>query len=115
MSEAARWWSDYRKKVKPWYDTQAWKRRRRYQLRIEPLCRMCKDRGLVVAARVVDHVEPHRGSYNLFVLGSLQSLCTDCHDRRKRIEEIRGYGLDCDESGWPIDPRHPVYRDRGQG
>jgi hypothetical protein len=33
-------------------------------------------RGIVRAATIVDHVEPHRGDWNQFVLGKLQSLLT---------------------------------------
>jgi len=36
-------------------------------------------RGIVTAANVVDHVTPHRGDWNAFVTGELQSLCEPCH------------------------------------
>jgi 5-methylcytosine-specific restriction endonuclease McrA len=91
-----------------WYKTSGWAKRRAYQLRIAPLCKMCLDKGELVPARVADHVEPHRGNYNLFVLGALQSLCFDCHDRKKRGAELRGYGSEMDEHGWPTDPAHPT-------
>jgi hypothetical protein len=54
-----------------WYDSAAWKRRRRHHLRLQSLCEMCRDDGKVVPAACVDHVTPHRGDYELFVLGAL--------------------------------------------
>lgn len=64
-------------------------------------------RGVATLANVVDHVIPHCGDYNSFLLGEVQSLCADCHDKRKRIVELHGYVRDVNEFGWPIDPRHP--------
>ena len=34
----------------------------------------CLERGIVTAANVVDHVEPHRGDCTKFVTGKLQSV-----------------------------------------
>jgi 5-methylcytosine-specific restriction enzyme A len=95
------------------YGTAYWQRRRSLQLGAEPLCRFCADGGIVRPATVVDHVEPHKGDWNLFVLGELQSLCDDCHNSRKKIIEARGYDIAVDEDGWPTDPRHPANRPRG--
>ena len=76
-----------------------------------PLCKFCADRGLVVRAAVVDHVEPHRGDWNKFVLGPLQSLCATCHNSTKqKLEQVRP-GVDAD--GWPLD--HPVDKQRMRG
>jgi 5-methylcytosine-specific restriction protein A len=62
-----------------------WRKRARYQLQIEPLCRMCKSEGRITAASVADHVIPHRGDINSFWLGELQSLCTFHHNSTKKI------------------------------
>jgi hypothetical protein len=75
---------------------------------MEPLCRLCLERGRVTPATIADHVTPHRGDWNAFLLGELQSLCRACHNRDKRFEEIRGYRLDVGEDGWPLDPKHPA-------
>ena len=91
-----------------WYKRACWLKRRAYQLRLEPLCAFCLQDGKAVLATVADHVTPHRGDLNAFVLGKLQSLCAPCHDRRKaRVERI-GYLPNVDANGWPTDPRHPV-------
>ena len=92
------------------YGKAYWQRRRRVQLAERPLCKFCADRGVVTPATVVDHVEPHRGNWNLFVLGELQSLCKACHDSRKAIIEARGYDIAIGADGWPTDPRHPANR-----
>jgi 5-methylcytosine-specific restriction enzyme A len=71
---------------------------------------MCLARGLSVPATVADHVEPHHGDWNAFVLGKLQSLCKPCHDSAKRTQELRGYSTEIGVDGWPTDPNHPAYR-----
>jgi hypothetical protein len=62
-----------------WYTLQRWRRIAKHQLRIEPLCALCLKRGLVTPATIADHDPPHRGDWNAFRLGPLQSLCRDCH------------------------------------
>jgi 5-methylcytosine-specific restriction enzyme A len=92
-----------------WYSLERWRKRSRAQLQAEPLCRMCQERGMPTAATVADHIEPHRGDWNKFWLGKLQSLCAGCHERGKKWVENRGYDpRPTDENGWPLDPRHPV-------
>jgi 5-methylcytosine-specific restriction enzyme A len=93
-----------------WYGLGRWRRRQRAQLLRFPLCAMCLDRGRVVPATIAHHVTPHRGDWNKFILGDLQSLCKPCHDSPVRIIEARGYSTAVGEDGWPIDPKHPCYR-----
>lgn len=90
----------------PRYKTGRWKRRARAQMQAEPLCRMCLGRGETKAARVADHIIPHRGDDRLFWEGDLQSLCDSCHSRLKQREEIHGFNEILDADGWPTDPRH---------
>jgi len=85
------------------YTSAFWQRRRRLQLLEQPLCRFCADRGLTVRAVVVDHVKPHRGDWNKFALGPLQSLCAPCHNSTKQKLEWERPGADAD--GWPLDRR----------
>jgi 5-methylcytosine-specific restriction endonuclease McrA len=94
------------------YGTALWQRRRKLQLLEHPLCKFCAERGVVRAASVADHVIPHKGDYNLFALGELQSLCAPCHNSSKRYVELRGHGIDVDADGWPTDPKHPANRHR---
>ena len=101
--------SDHRNSWNPWYGSARWKRLRTRQLLDYPVCAICADRGLVCAATIVDHVEPHRGDWNRFVLGKLQSLCKPCHDGIKRMIEERGYSTEIGLDGWPTDRRHPAY------
>jgi 5-methylcytosine-specific restriction enzyme A len=96
------------------YDKKEWHRRRRLQLKIEPLCRFCKKEGRVVAARHVDHIIPHKGDVHLFWdEGNIQSLCVTCHNKVKKQIEINGYTTIIGEDGYPMDDNHPVNRERG--
>jgi 5-methylcytosine-specific restriction enzyme A len=93
-----------------WYQLERWRRRRRHQLRVEPLCAMCLKLSKVEPATIADHVVSHRGDWNEFWLGELQSLCKPCHDSRKKVVDLRGYDPEIGADGWPLDQRHPVYR-----
>lgn len=72
-----------------WYNQAIWKRRRREQLERKPVCERCDLRGRVAAATVANHKVPHRGDWELFVRGELESLCKSCHDREVQAEERR--------------------------
>jgi 5-methylcytosine-specific restriction enzyme A len=79
-----------------WYGTQLWKNRRAHQLRIEPLCVICKAEGRITGATIADHFPAHRGDYNAFVLGPLRSLCAACHDNLQ--------GFNTAAIAWPLAP-----------
>jgi hypothetical protein len=73
---------------------------------------MCEQEGRVVAATAVDHIEPHRGDMIKFWRPpkGLQSLCATHHSAGKQRAEKRGYDTRIDETGYPVDPRHPFNR-----
>lgn len=84
------------------YNSARWKRIRKVQLASEPLCRMCAQQGKTTAARIVDHIEPHRGDPLRFYTSELQSLCKPCHDSHKQRLEKSGRVMGCDAQGNPI-------------
>lgn len=92
-----------RSKYSQWYADRRWRAKRALQLQVEPLCRFCRERGLITPADVADHVEPHRGNRTLFWDGALQSLCHPCHSSTKQRMES-GKGAGCDERGDPLEP-----------
>lgn len=68
--------------------TSRWQQARLEHLYREPLCRTCEAAGRVVAATVVDHIQPHKGDQRLFWRRSnWQSLCKPCHDRKTATED----------------------------
>jgi 5-methylcytosine-specific restriction endonuclease McrA len=85
-------------------------------LRLEPLCETCLQAGRVTPAAVADHITPHRGSYELFRLGKLRSLCVECHnalDANNRAPVRLRSPVRVD--GSPSDPRHPWNRYDSKG
>jgi 5-methylcytosine-specific restriction endonuclease McrA len=86
------------------YKTAQWRALRRAQLQREPLCAMCTALGVLRAATVVDHIQPHRGRAGLFYSPTnLQSLCKAHHDSTKQRWErlaLTETGAD----GWPAEP-----------
>ena len=88
------------------YGTERWGRLRAAQLRLEPLCRLCKAIGRIRAATVADHVTPHRGNEYAFWNGALQSLCATCHSAIKQSLEKTGVLRGAAADGRPLDPGH---------
>jgi hypothetical protein len=76
---------------------------------MEPFCRFCARRKQYVAAEIADHIVPHKGNWEAFRIGELQSLCIHCHNSEKKFEEHRGFVKGIGLDGMPIDPNHPVY------
>lgn len=96
-----------------------WDKARRSFLVMHPLCVMCQQQGRTVAAKVVDHIIPHKlkdainsGDRAAIALAqklfwdtnNWQSLCIPHHNSTKQRMEKRGVVIGCDENGNPLDP-----------
>ena len=69
------------------YASKVWKGIRSIQLGQYPLCERCLGLGYSTPAVAVDHVQPHKGDWALFVdPGNRQSLCTSCHSYKTNLE-----------------------------
>lgn len=88
------------------YLTRRWFAIRKHHLDIEPLCRMCRDDGRFTPAKIVDHIEPHRGDATKFFGGPFQSLCKLHHDSTKQRQEKRGHEIGGDVNGRPLSASH---------
>jgi 5-methylcytosine-specific restriction protein A len=88
------------------YRTKRWLSIRAQQLTHYPLCAMCLPR--ITAATVCDHADKDsKATEEGFFAGPFQSLCKTHHDSTRQREEKRGHMIGSDESGAPLDPRHP--------
>lgn len=68
----------------------------------------------MAAAKVVDHITPHRGDSKLFWdTSNWQALCTPCHSGTKQAEERTGRVAGCDAEGNPLDPGHRWNHSKG--
>lgn len=66
------------------YDA-TWRRLRIMHLNREPLCRFCFDKGLLVEALDVDHIQPiEEAPERRLDPTNLRSLCRPCHSRHTR-------------------------------
>ena len=74
--------------------------------RKHPICRWCEFDGRTVLCDVVDHILPVRDYPALRLTErNLQSLCTDCHALKGRMEEFARMHDRLDElSEWSADP-----------
>jgi 5-methylcytosine-specific restriction protein A len=65
---------------------------------------MCLKQGLIEAATVADHIQPHKNNTELFWNGQLQSLCKRHQDSVKQRFEKTGRRTNaCDINGKPLD------------
>lgn len=88
-----------------------WQKASKGYLRKHPLCEFHRQKGLAVAATLVDHKIPHRGDMALFWdRNNWQGLCDFCHNSTKKIIEHRGVAPGADSTGRPTDPNHPWNR-----
>ncbi|MBY0474205.1 MAG: HNH endonuclease [Nitrosomonas sp.] len=84
-----------------------WQQAREGFLKKHPLCVDHESRGQVVAAKIVDHIVPHRGDMKLFWdRSNWQSLCKTCHDSHKQRIEKSGVDAGCNTNGMPIGKNH---------
>ena len=91
------------------YNHRRWRRRRRYQLALEPLCQRCKAVNLARLADVVHHIEDHGGDPIKFWYGKLESLCRPCHEKEHgRANDNPWIG----EDGLPLPPEQQAERER---
>ena len=92
------------------YKTALWQRVRREQLQREPLCRHCKEAGIIRPAAHVDHIIPiSKGGEWFPGPDGLQSLCAECHSIKTAKDEGRSSRTlvaGCDANGIPTDKRH---------
>ena len=71
------------------YDAR-WRRYRKAYLAEHPLCLYCleKEPPVITPATVVDHIEPHRGDYELFWNPeNHKASCKECHDTKTARED----------------------------
>ena len=61
------------------YSTKQWRKVRMIVLKNEPLCRVCKLKGLTVEATEVDHIIPLFVGGKPFDISNLQPICFECH------------------------------------
>ena len=67
---------------KNFYNSTAWRRLSRIQLRREPLCAECLRAGRITPAEIADHIQPIRDGGARLDSENIQSLCRACHNRK---------------------------------
>ena len=64
------------------YNSKAWRQKRLLKLQENPLCELCEEKGLIVAAEVVDHIQEINDGGLKLSFSNLQSLCHPCHNAK---------------------------------
>ena len=84
-----------------------WAKLRKAMLAQEPLCRSCREQGMVTVATDLDHITP-KAEGGTDDPGNLQALCGDCHRDKTAHESARAQGrtfkrrLTFGTDGWPV-------------
>lgn len=70
------------------YNSNRWRMGRLHFLTRNPLCVECSKNGRAEPAKVVDHIQPHKGDSELFYNSqNWQALCKPCHDRKTATKD----------------------------
>ena len=67
---------------KKFYNSTAWRRLAKAQLKREPLCSECMRNGRVCPAEIADHIKPIADGGARLDFDNLQSLCRACHNKK---------------------------------
>jgi hypothetical protein len=70
---------------------------------------------MIRPANVANHVVPHRGDWELFSRGELESVCFSHHNQDIQREETHGFSDRIGADGYPVDPRHPFNSQKAIG
>ncbi|MBO3702953.1 MAG: HNH endonuclease [Candidatus Accumulibacter sp.] len=68
------------------YQSAKWRAVRAALLRAHPVCQLCAARGLLVPAKVVDHVLPIKDGGARYDESNLERICTSCHNAKTARE-----------------------------
>ena len=81
------------KKARSSYKYRMFRKRMRNQ---EPLCRICKTKGIIKAGKELDHIVPLSKGGALMSENNVQHLCKECHDEKSDAENRRNVRVDID-------------------
>lgn len=97
------------KRYRQLYKKAAWLRGRLIFLAQHPLCQRCAKQGKTNVARVVNHIRPHKGDWDLFIdPANWEAICKEHHDSDAQSEDLLGYSTETGLNGFPTDPKHPA-------
>lgn len=81
------------------YKTWKWAKLSKMVRDQEPLCRMCKEKGIIRPSQVADHITPYPicGETGFYDRNNLQALCQECNHLKgqrdkKRIQQWKQRG-----------------------
>lgn len=65
------------------YHSTKWRTIRANQLKKQPLCKLCNDKGIITSATIADHIKAVRLGGEFWSSDNLQSLCVRCHNAKR--------------------------------
>lgn len=71
------------------YHTSRWTKEAKAFKESHPLCEICKSKGIIKAADVVDHITPAPICKDFFDESNWQSLCQECNIAKGNKDKIK--------------------------
>ncbi len=70
------------------YNSKAWRMTRKFYIKDNPLCEMCKRKGQTTSGQMVDHIKPINLGGSMLHQSNLQTLCNKCHAKKSAYEGV---------------------------
>ena len=80
-----------------------YRKMRKKLLKLNPLCHVCKAKGITKASEILDHRIPTAFGGHETDIRNLQLLCFECHEDKSKVEwvESRYYKRYKEKDSWP--------------
>ena len=70
------------------YQSKQWRALRNWYIKQNPLCEMCKRKGITKSGNCVDHIKPVTLGGHKVNENNLQTLCNRCHAKKSAQESV---------------------------
>ena len=75
------------------YQSKMWRDTRMHFLKVNPLCKRCRELGRVTEATVVDHIHPRTQGGDSYSWANLQGLCKSCNAVKTAMDNPNNGGV----------------------
>lgn len=70
------------------YNNRRWRSASALFRKNNPLCIICKNKGIIKPSQVTDHIKPHKGNLeNFWDASNWQAICNTCHNTKSAKEK----------------------------
>tara|TARA_R110000737_G_scaffold37384_2_gene57161 strand:+ start:1755 stop:2096 length:342 start_codon:yes stop_codon:yes gene_type:complete len=70
------------------YNSKGWRMTRKFYIKANPLCEICKRNNITKESQMVDHITPINNGGQKIDHNNLQALCNKCHNTKSAKEGV---------------------------